>query len=70
MQGDCTKCGGEMVAGFVLDKSYGTAEVITWQEGQPRKTFWQGLTKQAGNAEYEITTWRCGACGYLESYAG
>lgn len=70
MPAQCAKCGGEMAAGFVLDKGYGTAEVTAWQEGEPQKSFWHGLTKQAGKAEYEITTWRCTCCGYLESYAG
>ena len=36
--------------------------------GQPQKSIWTGL-KQFKNQQHEIVTWRCGGCGYLESYA-
>ena len=65
---DCPKCGGRMVEGFVIDEGYGTAHVSTWQEGEPRRSIWTGV-KKSREDQAKVTTWRCGRCGYLESYA-
>ncbi|HYG47203.1 MAG TPA: hypothetical protein VD846_04590 [Allosphingosinicella sp.] len=64
----CSKCGGGMATGYVVDKTYGGAEVTSWVEGEPRKSIWVGL-KLGGTKPIEITTWRCQRCGFLESYA-
>ncbi len=64
----CVKCGGSMSPGFVVDQGYGSAHVSTWQEGEPKKSFWLGL-KQSKEDQKEVTTFRCSRCGYLESYA-
>ncbi len=64
----CSECGGAMKPGFVVDQSYGTFHVSTWQEGEPRKSFWTGV-KRAGAERIEITTLRCEKCGHLKSYA-
>ena len=66
---DCPKCGGAMSDGFIVDKdSYGGRSVATWVEGQPKKSIWVGL-RLGDAARFEITTWRCERCGFLESYA-
>ena len=65
----CPKCGGSMTEGFIVDHGdYGTAHVSTFQSGQPRKSFWTGL-KQNKADQVAVTTFRCGRCGFLESYA-
>ena len=58
-----------MSDGYVADQgASGTAAVPEWREGEPRKSIWIGL-KLGGTKAIEITTWRCGRCGYLENYA-
>lgn len=65
---DCPKCSSEMVDRYIVDQGYGTNAVPSWREGEPRKSIWVGL-KLGGTKPMEITTYRCGRCGYLESYA-
>ena len=65
---ECPKCAGSMSDGYIVDKTHGGAAVASWVEGQPQKSFWVGL-KLSGTTPFEITTWRCRRCGYLESYA-
>jgi hypothetical protein len=57
-----------MAEGFLIDESYGTRAVAKWYEGPPVKSMWTGL-KIRGRTNYPVVTWRCGRCGYLESYA-
>ncbi len=64
----CPKCAGTMSAGFTVDQGYGMATASVWQDGQP-KSYWMGGIKQASEAQFEITTYRCDRCCYLESYA-
>lgn len=64
----CPKCQGAMTEGFVLDNGPSSCSASSWVEGVPRKSFWNGV-KLSGRAQYQIQTWRCGRCGFLESYA-
>ncbi len=64
---DCPKCGRRMDEGFIIDTTSGTASVSTWHEGEPQKSIWTGVKKS--KERYEVATWRCGRCGFLESYA-
>lgn len=57
-----------MEQGFVVDQTYGATAVAKWASGEPRKSFWTGLNL-SGADPIETTTYRCRACGYLESYA-
>jgi hypothetical protein len=57
-----------MAEGFVLDKTHGGVGVSSWVEGVPEKSIWTGLNL-AGRSQSRIATWRCGRCGFLESYA-
>ncbi len=64
----CPKCNGKMVRGFVADWSHAQVFVSQWVEGWPHKSFWTG-TKVPSDKCIPIGTFRCGECGYLESYA-
>jgi hypothetical protein len=57
-----------MAPGFVLDRdSNSSNKASRWIEGPPEK-HWYGL-KIRGKAQFEVTTFRCPRCGFLESYA-
>jgi len=65
----CSKCNSKMEEGFLLEK--GDAGVLSpgnWVGGKPEKSLLHGVSLK-GRALYEITTFRCTSCGYLESYA-
>ena len=64
----CPKCNGEMVQGFVVDATAGGVFVSSWVEGAPRKSFWNS-TKAPVEMRVPVGTFRCSACGFLESYA-
>lgn len=64
----CSKCGGKMSAGTLIDQTYGGALPEKWQPGEAKTSFWTGL-KQDKQAQLQVATWRCDKCGYLESYA-
>lgn len=64
----CLRCQSEMEEGFTLDNTYGGSFPSSWVEGEPVKSFWRG-TKTKGKDQYQIRTFRCVNCGYLESYA-
>jgi hypothetical protein len=64
----CPKCQASMTEGFVVDHTHGGRAVSSWVEGPPQKSMWVGV-KLGGQKPLEIATWRCGSCGFLESYA-
>lgn len=57
-----------MVRGYQVDQGYGSMSVPKWVEGEPERSYWVGL-KLKGRTQLPVTTYRCGRCGYLESYA-
>ena len=58
-----------MEEGFILDRGdYDIKMVNTWVEGEPVKSFWSGI-KVKDKQQYQLKTFRCANCGYLESYA-
>ena len=64
----CPKCQSSMSQGFTVDRdSSGGHKVSHWIEGVPQKS-WFGL-KTSKRATFEVQTWRCGRCGFLENYA-
>jgi hypothetical protein len=74
MQPICLRCQGAMETGFILDYTYGGRVVSSWVEGEPaQSTFFGkkvvGMTKVKDKRIIETATYRCTACGYLESYA-
>lgn len=67
----CPKCNGEMVLGHVLDIAPNGACVGQWTKGEPKKV-WRFLCWYYPIRIPESTpigTFRCGSCGFLESYA-
>ena len=64
----CSRCAGQMVEGFIVDNgAYGIKMQASWYPGQPTKG-WRGI-KAKEKETVPITTYRCSACGYLESFA-
>jgi hypothetical protein len=64
----CPKCDAEMKEGFILDAAHAGKLVSRWVSGRPEESLWGG-TAIKGREQYFIQSFRCGACGYLESYA-
>jgi len=66
---ECPRCRSNMSEGFVLDRGdHNSSNLQKWVEGEPVRSFWTGLQTK-GRDKFEVTTWRCDRCGYLESYA-
>ena len=58
-----------MDAGYLMDKGHANARMVAeWVEGVPEKSFWTGL-KTGDRMVIKVTSYRCGRCGYLVSYA-
>ena len=66
---NCPKCNASMKEGVVLDHTQGQRAVTTWLEGPVEKSALFGV-KVHGHKLLEVMSYRCTACGYLESYAG
>ena len=65
----CSKCGGTMTEGSVLQKLDGLmVPISTWVEGQPERTL-LGSTKMPADKTRTIAAFRCATCGFLEFYA-
>ena len=64
----CSKCGGRMDQGWMPDARDQGPKPTVWIAGTPKKGF-LGMFKVRGLTRHDIETWRCGRCGYLESYA-
>lgn len=64
----CLKCGQLMIRGFVADHSHVTVFVSHWIEGEPERSVWRGV-KASPKRALPIATYKCAACGFLESYA-
>jgi hypothetical protein len=66
----CPKCSGQMESGFMLDRGAGPIDVqARWLEGAPTPRFFFDGVKMGGREPMPVTTYRCGGCGYLESFA-
>jgi hypothetical protein len=58
-----------MEEGFLLEQGEGPVlSAETWVSGKPVKSWLAGLNLK-GKVLHEVTTFRCTACGYLDSYA-
>jgi Domain of unknown function (DUF6487) len=65
----CPKCLGAMQEGFILEfTSHASSSASRWVEGVPAKALLFGL-RTADKEQHPIQSYRCQACGYLESYA-
>ena len=67
----CPKCNGVMVQGWIIDmKGREFNCVSNWVEGAPGKPSWFGSIVPAPAEKcIPVGTFRCSACGFLESYA-
>ena len=66
----CAKCGHEMEPGLILDAGdWNQPRSPRWMKGQPVVGQLSGIVKTSGRRRLEVITYRCGACGFLESYA-
>ena len=66
---ECPRCRGNMSEGFIIDRGdYNAQNLQKWVEGEPVRSFWTGLQTKDRD-KFEVSTWRCDKCGYLESYA-
>ena len=66
---NCLRCKADMEKGFLLDQSGGGNYVAMWAKGTPDESFWMPGTIKIPESTVKIATYRCTACGYLESYA-
>ena len=65
----CGKCNVDMEEGFLLEKGdVGVLSPQNWITGKPERSLLTGL-KLKGRQVYDVRTYRCIRCGYLESYA-
>lgn len=64
----CPKCQHEMSRGFIADDALQAIHVSRWVEGEPERSLLWG-TKAPRAKSLHVTTYRCMACGFLESYA-
>ncbi len=67
----CPKCNGAMVQGFTCGREGPNRVVSTWIEGVPEEVGWlfQQVKKGPEDKCIPVGTFRCSACGFLESYA-
>lgn len=67
---ECLRCQAVMVEGFQFDMGYGVIQQAKWVAGSPQRSWISGEVKTAQAKQgVPVTTFRCPACGYLESYA-
>ena len=67
----CPKCFGHMESGFMIERGGGPRDrQVRWVEGEPisHSSFFPGVHLE-GREPMPVTTYRCGGCGYLESFA-
>ena len=65
----CPKCAGAMEPGMVVDRGfYNIAMQPQWQKGGVEFSLKTGLKTSSGPT-HRVDSWRCKACGFLESYA-
>lgn len=69
----CTKCGGRMIKGFIVDFSNNSYFPNHWVEGEPERSKLLGVTginlDISNKQKYTVKALRCEKCGFLESYA-
>ena len=61
-----------MIEGFIPDAAYGAIVQTGWHAGTPKENRFLGMktgVKCNPSDMVPITTYRCGGCGLLKSYA-
>ena len=62
----CSKCSGQMQEGLVVDLNYAGVLQSMWVEDQAKSVDAGAVD---GKKKLKTITYRCSACGYLDSYA-
>lgn len=65
---ECPKCSGTMDAGFIGDWTEGDVKVSRWLKGEPVAGWFREVNPNK-NDQFQIKTYCCRRCGFLESYA-
>jgi hypothetical protein len=65
----CLRCGSEMEQGFTYEYERNGRQRSRWVAGEPERSIWHGGISTSDKRILRIRTYRCIACGYLESYA-
>ena len=65
---ECPKCGGTMDSGFIGDWAEGDVKVSRWLKGAPVAGWFREVNPNK-NEQFQIRTYCCRRCGFLESYA-
>ena len=66
----CLRCQGVMETGFTLDHAHNDRRLVgSWMAGEPEFNVLGVLRTRKDNPAIDTVTYRCTACGYLESYA-
>ena len=63
----CSKCGGDMEEGLMLDHGYSQKYATSWVAGRPEQGFFG--PRVWGKEQHPIRAFCCLKCGYLEAYA-
>ena len=64
----CPKCQGAMSEGVIAERGDSGWTITSFLPGAPQVSRWFGLKVRKKDL-VPISSWRCGRCGYLESYA-
>ena len=63
----CSQCDGEMIVGFIFDRTgYGKTQQA-WAKGKPENSVMGGL-KNSDREMYHVQAFRCVKCNYLKFY--
>jgi hypothetical protein len=67
----CSKCGARAEEGFIADNNLTNVIPSIWVAGAPQSSFWTGSAgaKVSGKMKRRVQTFRCTACGHLDSFA-
>ena len=66
---ECPQCKKKMQPGYLLERGdHNRLGATHWVEGVPERSFWKGLSVK-NRRVLSVVSFRCEACGYLESYA-
>lgn len=63
----CTRCHGEMQAGYIPDGKYDYIANLAWHHGAPKPAFFSGI-KVSGDGK-PVSAYRCTNCGHLDLFA-
>jgi hypothetical protein len=58
-----------MEPGFIPDEFQDLNEVTVWVQGAPARSPTSGAVELGGRRMWQVVTYRCVSCGYLESHA-